>query len=75
MIKNHLVNVIENTKIRHLPKSDHDLIEIITKTNSCNRGPGYWKLNNSYINDKDFQRGIKNVIEECKTVSPFELNY
>lgn len=36
------------------------------KTNINKRGNGYWKLNNSYLSDENYQQGIQTLINEIK---------
>ena len=40
-------------------KSDHSIVTLSIDTNTCERGPGYFKLNNSLILDTEYQQKIK----------------
>ena len=44
--------------------SDHDIVEIQASFIKYERGPGYWKLNASYLDNDDYTRMIENVIQE-----------
>lgn len=46
--------------------SDHRLLKTSFKTNINKRGNGYWKLNNSYLSDENYQKGIQTLINEIK---------
>ena len=50
-------------------RSDHSAITLSLFTVNNNRGPGYWKLNCSYLRDQDYIQMIQNVI-----VDTVELN-
>lgn len=46
--------------------SDHRYLKTSFKTNINKRGNGYWKLNNSYLSDENYQKGIQTLINEIK---------
>lgn len=48
------------SSIRSCPYSDHSVVEIcVNPTNANKRGRGVWKLNNSILPDRAFQREIR----------------
>ena len=55
---------IVDSNILVYPGSDHDIVEIQASFIKYERGPGYWKLNASYLDNDDFTRIIENVIQE-----------
>lgn len=46
--------------------SDHRYLKTSFKTNINKRGNSYWKLNNSYLPDENYQKGIQTLINEIK---------
>ena len=53
------------------PASDHDGVEVTFEFGDVqNRGPGYFKINNSILCEDDYVQDINNVIQE--TVQTFE---
>ena len=45
-------------------KTDHSLIDIKIALHSNLRGPGYWKLNTSFLTDIDYVTQIRDVIKK-----------
>ena len=43
---------------------DHSALKISFKINLHKKGPGYWKLNNSILNDKEYNDRVKEIIAE-----------
>ena len=52
--------------ISHGFRSDHSYISLTLQGNSISRGRGYWKLNNSHLNDETFCDSIKSIIDETQ---------
>ena len=50
--------------------TDHSCVRIILNTSVQPRGPGFWKLNTSLLNDKDYVKMIKNVINNAVIDNP-----
>ena len=48
-------------------KTDHSLIVIDTAIHSNQRGPGFWKLNTSFLTDLNYVNQIRTTIKEVKT--------
>ena len=72
-ISKNFIYDIEKISIRKIPGqvaqkrlSDHRLLKIQFKTSHNERGRGYWKLNNSHINNSEYKMGIQNLIIEIK---------
>ena len=57
-------------------KTDHKLIMLEHQSNQ-KRGPGFWKFNNSLLEDDEFITGIKNVylnkIQEWVEISDLRM--
>ena len=47
-------------------KTDHSLIEIKTALHSNMRGPGFWKLNTSFLTEIDYVNQIRTVIKDTE---------
>ena len=58
-----------NCKISTGFKSDHSIVYFVLDTTSANRGPGYFKLNNSILFDKEYQQQIQNCIVETLNIN------
>ena len=67
-------NVIER-KIQNFAHSDHDKVNIKLDLSEIERGPGLWKINNSYLHDPDYVKekkpecGIYIVLKRTKTTT------
>lgn len=44
--------------------SDHRFLKIIVKIDKLDRGPGYWKLNTSHLENDEYREGIKNIFKD-----------
>ena len=47
-------------------KSDHCIVNINIEINQQKRGPGFWKMNNSLLQNKDYVDFIKGVMKDIK---------
>ena len=47
-------------------RTDHSMIIISLSLNSNPRGPGYWKLNTSFLSEIEYINKIKTVIKEVE---------
>lgn len=68
-----LVSYCSNPVIVHYPMTDHKGVEVTVDPNPIDenlRGPGYFKLNNKVLCEKDFVDGINTVI--TNTVTQFK---
>ena len=48
-------------------KTDHSLITLCLNFNKVDRGPGYFKFNNSLLLDREYQNIIKTSISDTVT--------
>ena len=69
LISENLVNAIKSAKIKAGYKSDHSIIDISFDFIKVQKGPGYFKLSNSLLLDKDYQNSIKNNISETVEIN------
>ena len=58
-----------NTDISHGYNSDHSYISINIQGSGIVRGKGYWKLNNSHLQDEEFVNQVKVIIDETSSTS------
>ena len=65
MISSSLTTAITNADILPGYKTDHSLITIHLASNSNPRGPGFWKLNTSFLLDSEYIEFI-NYIDEVE---------
>ena len=64
LISEYLKNTIPKCKIKPGYKSDHSAVILTFNTLEQNKGPGYFKINNSIINDNLYKNQIENAINE-----------
>ena len=69
LISENLVNAIKSTKIKAGYKSDHSIIDVSFDFIKFQKGPGYFKLNNSLLLNTDYQNSIKNNISETAEIN------
>ena len=69
LISENLVNAIKSAKIKAGYKSDHSIIDICFDFIKIEKGPGYFKLNNSLLLDTNYQTSIKNNISETVEIN------
>ena len=50
-------------------KSDHSIVELNINIANFQRGPGYFKLNNSFLLEKQYQEIIKKSITEITSIN------
>ena len=48
---------------------DHSIVELKFDIDNIQRGPGYFKLNNSFLLEAQYQENIRNCIEEITTIN------
>ena len=53
-------------------KSDHSIVTISMHFTNEQRGPGYFKINNSLLLQSEYQKQIKNTIIETATNNVYE---
>ena len=64
-IKNIIIRKIPGTNLGKR-MSDHRSIKITFNIDGNKRGNGYWKLNNSHLNDINYKTGIKKIISNLQ---------
>ena len=64
-----LKSKIKSSEIICPPESDHKGIISILNLSNTYRGPGYWKLNVSVLDEKEYQEEIKSIFKE--TINKF----
>ena len=60
---------ISNCKYSHGINSDHSYVSLTIKGEQIERGRGYWKFNNSLLDEDLFVEGISKVIAETKNAN------
>ena len=65
-----LADKIDNTNIVPGIRSDHSAVTLSLATVLHPKGPGYWKLNCSYLENLDFIEGIKKTISDTAELNP-----
>ena len=64
LVSDSLFDSVHSVDIEPSVRSDHSAISLTLKSlNSNKKGKGYWKLNNSFINEADYIAGIINGVE------------
>jgi len=53
-----------SSKIHQSPSPDHKAVSISIRSKFNERGKGYWKLNNSIIDESEYVNGIKTIYNE-----------
>ena len=66
-ISHHLQDEVKDVDIKNSIKSDHSAISLSLESIEKNkRGPGFWKLNTSLLNDDKYVQGMYEKIREVK---------
>ena len=66
LVSKPLSKFVANSVITQAPCPDHKAVVVEIRQNSHTRGKGYWKLNSSVLNDKEYQEIITKLITETK---------
>ena len=69
LISKNIANTVVSCEHNFSYKSDHSIVKLTIDINSYERGPGYFKLNNSLILDNEYQQTIKESIKEIATIN------
>ena len=70
LVDNNVINFPTCTStITHGFRSDHSYVQLKLKGNKIEHGKGYWKLNNSLLDQPEFCEGIENVIDQTTSES------
>ena len=62
LISDNIINILKDTSISPGYKTDHSLVSLTLSTLKYERGPGYFKLNNSILTDENYQNNIRKCI-------------
>ncbi len=66
LMSGYLNQYTKECTVKNAPTPDHSAVVCCLKIIHKERGPGYWKLNTSILNDKEYQHGIKHTIQKTK---------
>ena len=69
LISDDLLNSCIKSNIKHGYRSDHSIVNVLFDFIQQQKGPGYFKLNNSIILDKEYQEIIKKHILETVDIN------
>ena len=69
LVSNNIVNSIKECKITTGIRSDHSIVYFNIIVDNQPRGPGYFKLNNSVILEKDYQDMITRSITDITNIN------
>ena len=70
LTSDHLYDKFTNFDIVPSIHSDHSAITLsYQQIEAGKKGPGFWKFNNSLLNDEEFKRQVSNTIEQAKIAS------
>ena len=58
-----LIRRVPGTQSNGTRMTDHRLLKLFIITSEDKRGPGYWKLNVSHLENEDYKKGIDNIVE------------
>ena len=69
LIKNDLLPYLKSAKHFIIAGTDHKMVSCILDTDDSERGPSYWKLNTSLLEDENYLHLMNKEIEEFKCLS------
>ena len=69
LLSDNLANSVSSCAHRISYKSDHSIVELNINIANFQRGPGYFKLNNSFLLEKQYQEIIKKSITEITSIN------
>ena len=68
-----LIRRVPGTHSNGTRMTDHRLLKLFIVVSEDKRGPGYWKLNVSYLDHEDYRKGIEHIVENLdETLSALE---
>ena len=68
-----LIRRVPGTHSNGTRMTDHRLLKLFIVVSEDKRGPGYWKLNVSYLDQEDYRKGIEHIVENLdETLSALE---
>ena len=69
LVSESLNNIIKQCAIKSSYKSDHSTVSLTLDTNKLERGPGYFKINNSVLTEESYHRQIKTGIRDIVSLN------
>ena len=63
------MNTVISCEYKTSYKSDHSNVKLSIDSNVYNRGPGYFKLNNSLLLDSEYQQRSKENINDIANIN------
>ena len=69
LISKSITNIVISCEHKISYKSDHSIVPLSIDSNIYNRGPGYFKLNNSLLLDGEYQQKIKDNINDIARIN------
>lgn len=68
LISKNVYNVVSSCNISNAPESDHSVITLHLKSENLkqNRGPGFWKFNNSLLEDAEYTNKLHENLDSFK---------
>ena len=64
LVSEPLLQKCNKSEIRTYPNTDHKIVNLNLDLESTELGPGYWKLNNNHLFDKEFKTCVRTVIRD-----------
>ena len=61
-----ILNNIHDCSVHSVAQSDHRLVNILYNISHVQRGPSYWKFNESLLHDQTFVEQLNSFFEEFK---------
>ena len=72
LISENIEDFVKEIDIRPSVRSDHSSILLCLDSFQTERGKGYWKINNSYLDEIDYvnmvKQGVKDWVTECECI-------
>ena len=69
LVHDSLIDLVSNCEIVSGKNSDHSFVVLELRLIKSLRGPGSWKLNNTFLNEKEYLDEVNSIIMDIKTVS------
>ena len=64
LMSSNIINSVVDSKIKAGYRSDHSLVTVNLNFSKHEKGPGYFKVNNSLLLDTEYQNKMRNSIQE-----------
>ena len=66
-VSKQMLQLCINCEILTVPNTDHKAVTLEVSDTQFTRGPGYWRFNNSYLNDTAFTAQMKELLNKMAT--------